>query len=139
MSRGLSRGRGKRFFSSPKRADPFWGPTSLLFNGSPGYVLGQSCRGVRLTTHLHLDPTLSSGAIPQRNIFTFLPYPFTAVSCVHVCILCHWNCTENAFTRAIKLTMLVFIISSEIPFGVRRPSRFSHSLFTDLAFDDVIV
>jgi hypothetical protein len=43
---------GARIFSSPRRPDRLWGPSSLLSNGHQG----QSDRGVKLTTHLQLAP-----------------------------------------------------------------------------------
>jgi hypothetical protein len=38
--RGSNPGRGKIFFSSPKRPDGLWGPPSLLFNGYRGFFPG---------------------------------------------------------------------------------------------------
>jgi hypothetical protein len=43
---------GSRIFFSPSHPDRLWGPPNLLSNG----YRGQSDRGVKLTTHLHLVP-----------------------------------------------------------------------------------
>jgi hypothetical protein len=37
---GSNVGKGKRFFSSVKRRDRFWGPPSLLFNGHRDFFPG---------------------------------------------------------------------------------------------------
>jgi hypothetical protein len=52
-------GRGKRFLSYPKHPDLLWDPPNLLFNGDQG-VLNQSwsSKGMKLTTHLQLTPSL---------------------------------------------------------------------------------
>jgi len=57
MIGGSSPTKGWEFFSSPPRPDRLCGPTSLLFNVYQGlFPWGQSGRGVKLTTHLHLVP-----------------------------------------------------------------------------------
>ena len=51
-------------FSFPKRPDRLWGPFSLLFNGYWISLLGLQRPAVKLSTHLHLVPSLRmSGAI----------------------------------------------------------------------------
>jgi hypothetical protein len=50
---------GVGFFSSPRRSDRFWGPSSLLSSGYRGlFPRGESGRGVKLTNHLQLLPRL---------------------------------------------------------------------------------
>jgi hypothetical protein len=65
-----------RLFSSPKRLDRLWGPSSLLINGYRGALSWeQSCRGFMLTTHLHLLPRLwMSGVIPTRLLYTCIAW-----------------------------------------------------------------
>jgi hypothetical protein len=69
-------GRGKVFFSSPKRPDRLWGPLSLLSNGYWGlFFLGQNGRVVNLTTHLHLSAEVKKGgAIPPLPPYVFIAY-----------------------------------------------------------------
>jgi hypothetical protein len=46
-----------RIFSSPRLPDRSWGPPNLLPNGHRGlFPLGESGRGVKLTTHFQLVP-----------------------------------------------------------------------------------
>jgi hypothetical protein len=38
-------GKGKRFFSSQEHSEQFWGPSSLLYSGYPGFLLGRKRPG----------------------------------------------------------------------------------------------
>jgi hypothetical protein len=62
------------FFSLPPRPERLWGPPSLLSNGYQGLCpWGQSGRGVKLTTHLHLVPRLRMrGAVPPLFLYVFM-------------------------------------------------------------------
>ena len=51
--------REKRLFSSPKRPDRLWGPTTSYLMDQPVLFRVQEGRGVILTTDLHLGPKLS--------------------------------------------------------------------------------
>jgi hypothetical protein len=47
----------ERFVSSPRPPHPFWGPPNLLYNGKVGPFHRKYCgQGVKLTTHLRLEP-----------------------------------------------------------------------------------
>jgi hypothetical protein len=73
--------RGWEFFYLPPHPDRLWGPPSLLSNGYQGlFPWAWSCRGVKVTTHLHLVPkSRIRGVIPplpntpswHRGNFTF--------------------------------------------------------------------
>jgi len=79
---GSNPDKGKRFFSLPKHIDRQWSPSTLLFNAYRRSFRG---RGMLLTTHLHLAPTLRMcGAIPLVPLYALmawtrtnllLPYP----------------------------------------------------------------
>ena len=69
---GSNFGRCKRFFSSPKHSDRFWGQASLAINGCHYYFTGYSCRVVNLTTHLHPVPRLRMGGTnPLLPLYAF--------------------------------------------------------------------
>jgi hypothetical protein len=73
MIEGWSPGRGWEFFSSPSRPDRLCRPPSLLSNGYKGFFLWeQSCRNVKLTTHLQLVPMLMRGDISPLPQYAFM-------------------------------------------------------------------
>jgi hypothetical protein len=71
-------GRGWEFFPLPLRPEWFWAPPSLLSNEYEGlFPWGQSDRGVKLTTHLHLVPR-------SKNEWS---YTFIPPICLHGVVL----------------------------------------------------
>jgi hypothetical protein len=68
-------------FSFSKSPGPLWGPPSLTLNGNGGLftALGESDRGVNLTTHFHLVPRLrASGVLRLFPLHAFMTCPETA-------------------------------------------------------------
>jgi hypothetical protein len=67
---------GLGIFSSPLRPERLWGPPSLLSNRYQVlFPWGQSGRGVKLTTHLHLVPrSKMRRAIPPLPQYVFMAW-----------------------------------------------------------------
>jgi hypothetical protein len=59
------------FFSSPPRPYRLWGPPSLLSNGYQGLFFH---RGVKLSSHLQLEPRLLCGAISPLPQYVFMAW-----------------------------------------------------------------
>jgi hypothetical protein len=82
--------RDNKFFSSPQRPDQPCDPPTFLFSGYRGlYLLGLSSWDVKLTTHLHLMPSLRM-ALPTPpftsswRVELILPYIITQHVLNHV-------------------------------------------------------
>jgi hypothetical protein len=74
--RGSIPGRDRDFFSSLQRPDCFWDLPSLLPKGYHDlFPWGQSGRGMKLTTHLHLVPkSRMRGAILSFPQYAFMTW-----------------------------------------------------------------
>jgi hypothetical protein len=95
-----------RIFSSPYRPDRPWGLINLLSNGYQGlFLVVKKGRGVKLTTHLQLEPrSRKRGYIYPLPIYlpevlltlTFQEIMALKIGCVHAYrpSLSHDNCRE---------------------------------------------
>ena len=72
---GSNPGRGKRYFSSLKRAARLWSPPSFPFYENRSSFPGKRGWGVRLTMHLHLLPRWRmSVSIPLLPLYSFMAW-----------------------------------------------------------------
>lgn len=105
----------KRFYCCSKLPDRLLGSPSLLCNGCMElFPLGSSCRGVNLTTHLHLGLTLGiSGAITPFVHMTSPRSQEQSYACVCVCIYMHLMSVETRVTFFLSSIFPIRCILSE--------------------------
>ena len=86
------------------------------FSVYQGSFLGVNCRGMKLTTHLHLVPrSRMSGAIPLIPLYafatqtgTFLPLPFTINLTQNLYIFYIHHCTEQKLSKLLESERISF-------------------------------
>ena len=94
MVRVLFLFRGKKYFSSPKRAARLWCSQGLPLNKCGIIFLEKSGRGVKMTTHINLVLTLKmSGAISPLHLRIFILSTGTTLFLNFTLALMQWYTT----------------------------------------------
>jgi hypothetical protein len=95
-----SRGRDRRFISSPKCADRFWSLLVLLFGGYGNFFLGDKEAGA--WRHLHSS---SSAEVKNEGYYTSSP-PYAFVECTETALLYALYPVMRHSTREIQMKTL---------------------------------
>ena len=109
--------RNKKLLSSPQPSRPGLGPTQPPVQCVPGSFLGSCGRGVMLTTHLYLTPTLRMGGtilfspcMPSLELRVQIPPRAWISVCCDCCVLSRRGLCDGPITRPEESYRLWYII-----------------------------